>query len=159
MTDEICGETRKDGNECQRDAGWGVDGKNTGPCMDHRADHTHAKKLTEERINQICGAAQEGAFKRHCAQISGITPQTLRNWLNEGEDDVEHDRDTPFADLYFRFHRARGAGAVKNLDNARSEFVLERSYGYTKTEKREVEHSGEVDGFEVIIGGDGKTED
>jgi hypothetical protein len=93
-------------------------------------------------MSTLVGAAQEGAFKKHCAQVAGITPQTLRRWLNWGEEDVDKEIDSPCADLYVRYQRARGAGAIRRLKDANTEFVLERSYGYTKTEEHQVTGGG-----------------
>lgn len=141
--DDICGEQNADGTECKRDAGWGRgEDVNSGPCMDHVDDYHNPKKLTPETKSTLVGAAQEGAFKQHCAQVAGITEQTLRNWLNWGEADVENDVDSPCADLFLDFQRARGAGAVRRLKDVRSEFVLERSYDYTKTEERQITGDG-----------------
>jgi len=131
-----CGQPTKDGGKCQRDAGWGLE-SDIGPCRDHAEEYRVPKKLDEETKNSLVGAAQAGAFKRHCAHVAGIAPSTLRDWLNRGEDHVTNDIDSPLADLYRRFQRARAAGAVSKLRDADDEFVLERSYGYTKTERKE----------------------
>lgn len=141
-----CGEPTDNGTPCERDAGWGLDA-DIGPCRDHAQEWTVPDKLNEETKNQLIGAAQEGAFKKHCAQTAGITPQTLRNWLNRGEEHTENNLDSPLADLFLRFQQARAAGAVRRLQDARDEFVLERSYGYTKSQ--EIEHSGSGPLFEL----------
>lgn len=138
MSNDICGEETAAGEPCKRDAGWGREGVDDGPCVNHVDDFHNPDKLTEETKSTLVGAAQEGAFKEHCAQVAGITPRTLRKWLEWGEEDVENDVDSPCADLFFRYSRARGAGAVRRLKDVKSEFVLERSYGYTKTEQHEV---------------------
>lgn len=140
-TENICGEENADGSKCKREAGWGTD-RDGGPCKDHAESYHDPKKLDEETKSTLIGAAQEGAFLKHCAMVAGITPRTLRNWLEWGEADEEAGVDSPCADLFFRFQRARGAGAVRRLKDVDSAFVLERSYEYTKTEKREHEHSG-----------------
>lgn len=145
MTNNTCGEQNANGKPCQREAGWGTN-RDDGPCKDHAESYHNPDKLTEETKSTLIGAAQEGAFKKHCAQVAGLAPRTLRRWLEWGEDDEEADIDSPCADLFVRFQRARGAGAVRRLKDADSEFILERSYGYTKEEKRELEHSGPNDG-------------
>lgn len=139
---DICGEETANGGKCTRDAGWGISGRDTGPCRDHEGDFHNPKKLDEETKNTLIGAAQEGAFKEHCAQIAGLAPRTLRRWLEWGEEDVDAEIDSPCADLYVRWQRARGAGAVRRLKDVDSKFVLERSYGYTKTETHEVTGEG-----------------
>lgn len=143
MTDDnICGGEKENGEPCRRDPGWGLKGVTEGPCRDHIGNFHNPKKLTPDVKSTLIGAAQEGAFKQHCAQLAGISEQTLRNWINWGEEDIEKGIDSPCAGLYSEFMRARGAGAVNRLKDADTEFVLERSYGYTKSEKHELEHSG-----------------
>lgn len=136
--DSICGEEKENGEPCRRDPGWGREGITEGPCRDHIGDFHNPKKLTPDVKSTLIGAAQEGAFKVHCAQLAGISEQTLRNWLNWGEEDVEKDIDSPCASLYSEYMRARGAGAVRRLKDADTEFVLERSYGYTKSEEHQL---------------------
>ena len=140
-TNDICGEPTSSGGRCTRDAGWGTS-RDSGPCSDHQDDFHNPAKLNAETKSTLIGAAQEGAHKEHCAQIAGITEQTLRNWLNWGQEDAENDIDSPCAELFLDFQRARGAGAVRRLKDVDSKFVLERSYGYTKTETHEVTGEG-----------------
>jgi len=155
--DNTCGEPCEDGTKCQRDAGWGTD-SGIGPCRDHATEWAVPEKLDEETKHSLIGAAQAGAFKKHCALVAGITPQTLHNWLTDGEGHLENDIDSPLADLYLRFQRARAAGAVSKLRDADDEFVLERSYGYTKTERKEHLLDDDADlseqlaeGFEYVL--------
>ena len=142
MNSDICGEETDAGEPCKRKAGWGRDGVSEGPCKNHMDEYHNPNKLTPERKSTLVGAAQEGAFKEHCALIARISEQTLRNWLNWGEEDVQKGIDSPCADLFLDFQRARGAGAVRCLKDANSEFILERSYGYNKTETHEVSGPG-----------------
>lgn len=149
---DICGEPTASGGSCIRDAGWGTP-RDDGPCVDHAESYHDPKKLNAETKSTLIGAAQEGAFKEHAAQLAGLSEQTLRNWLNWGEADSESGIDSPCAALFLDWQRARGAGAVRRLKDVDSKFVLERSYGYTNKEMREIEHSGELDtGVSDVIG-------
>lgn len=149
MTENTCGYEKDDGEPCKRPAGWGTDAS-IGHCRDHAEEFRTPRKLDEETKQSLIGAAQTGAFKRHCAEVAGITPQTLRNWLRQGEEHANNGLETPLAEFYFRFQRARGAGAVSKLREVNPEFVLERSYGYTKS--HEVELTGEGGGpIEISI--------
>lgn len=144
MTNEnICGYEKDDGEPCQRPGGWGTDAS-IGHCRDHAEEYTTPRKLDEETRQALIGAAQTGAFKRHCADVAGIARSTLWEWLNQGEEHAANGMNTPLADFYRTFQRARGAGAVSRLREVDPEFILERSYGYTKSQ--EVELTGEGGG-------------
>lgn len=138
MTDAVCGYVKESDDEpCQRPAGWGTP-SDIGHCKDHAEEYTVPRKMDEQTKQSLVGAARRGAFKKHCARVAGITPQTLRNWLNQGEEHIANCMETPLSEFYLRFERARAAGAVERLEDVDPEFVLERSYGYTKTETHEL---------------------
>ncbi|GAB3669532.1 hypothetical protein [Halopiger thermotolerans] len=143
--DDRCGSTDTDsGQPCQRPAGWGTD-RDSGPCVDHVDDDRALRKFDQGRREKLIGAAETGAFKEHCAQYAGITEQTLRNWLNWGEEDLEDGKETDLAEFYLDWQRARGRGVVERLENVDDDWVLERGFGYSKTEKREVDMDADVD--------------
>lgn len=139
MTDDTCGSTDTgSGEPCQRDAGWGTD-RDHGHCIDHEDDERVLRKFDDGTREKILGAAEVGAFKEHCAQYAGVTEQTLRNWLNWGEEDLENEKDTELAEFYLDWQRARGRGVVSRLENVDDDWLLERGFGYTKKETREVD--------------------
>jgi len=150
MTDELCGEPTADGTPCKRPSGFGTD-RDSGPCYDHTQDRPVLRKFTPQRRERIVGAASTGAFKKHIAQLAEIDPDTLERWLNMGEADSKNGLETDLAEFYTDWQRARGAGAIRKLQNVDDEFVLERGYGYTKTETREL--TGE-DGGAVEVSSD-----
>ena len=145
MTDDICGEPTADGTPCQRPEGFGTE-REGGPCMDHEQERPVLRKFTPERRERIVGAASSGAFKKHIAQMAEIDPDTLDRWLEMGKADEQNGLDTDLAAFYTDWQRARGVGALQKIQNVDDEFVLERSYGYTKTEtrKHDVEEGGEM---------------
>jgi len=145
MTDDICGEATAEGTPCQRPSGFGTD-REDGPCYDHTQQRPVLRKFTPARRERIIGAASSGAFKKHIAQLAEIDPDTLERWLTMGQEDEQNGLDTDLAEFYTDWQRARGAGALQKLQNADDEFILERSYGYTKTEtrKHDVEEGGEM---------------
>lgn len=131
---DTCNATKNDGEPCEYTAKYS-DGK-CGIHSDHN-DRTPAggrPSLLEEYEDDILDGAREGMTLAGCARLAGVTEQTLHNWLNEHE-------------VFFEsLNRARAKGELDRLENANdpgARFVLERSYGYTKSQ--EVEHSGEVD--------------
>jgi hypothetical protein len=72
-----------------------------------------------------------------CARLAGVTRETLWNWREE------------YPEFASEFRQARAEGELDHLENVSdhgSQFILERSYGYTKTEKREIEAEHDVDG-------------
>lgn len=144
MSEEVCGSTdTSSGEPCERPAGWGTD-RDQGPCYDHEKSHTVPKKLTPKVKNRILGALRDGAAWRHAAMVAGIQAETLKRWRKEGEKHVEGGIESELAELYRDVQRARGAGALKRIQGASDEFVLERSYGYTKTEEQNVNVQGEL---------------
>jgi len=123
MTNTVCGEPRSDGDPCQ----WDVDAK--GPCPFHNdgdsPDNGRPSKL-EDTKDDILDAAREGLTLEGCARVAGIGVSTLREWRKEYED------------FSAALRRARAEAERELIQDVDPEFVLERSYGYMKTEKREI---------------------
>lgn len=103
-----------------------------------------ASKFTEDRREEILEAAEYGATKKGCARAAGVTYRTLQNWLDRGQDAADEESD--YFQFFQDFERARAEGELRLLrsDRTSPEFILERSYGYTK--KEEIEHTGEDGG-------------
>jgi len=134
--DDICGHPTANDGSCQRAAGWGTE-RDSSPCRDHVQDRPVLREFSEETRQRILGAAESGAFKKHIAQVAEISTDTLNRWLDMGERDAENGFETDLAGFYRSWQRARGAGALQTLKECDEEFVAERAYGYTKTERRE----------------------
>lgn len=129
MSDQ-CGSTdTTSGEPCQFSPGES--------CPHHDESENLPDKFTTQRTKRLIEAARMGALKKDIANYGGITHKTLNNWLREGEERGEGE----LFEFYQDFTRARGEGAMNKLKEAGAEFVLERSYGYTKSQ--EIEHSGE----------------
>jgi hypothetical protein len=123
MTNTVCGEPRSDGDPCQ----WDVDAK--GPCPFHgdgdSPDNGRPTKL-EDTKEDILDAAREGLTLEGIARVAGIGVSTLREWRTENDD------------FSAALRRARAEAERELIQDVDPEFVLERSYGYMKTEKREI---------------------
>lgn len=144
MTDEICGAECSDGTPCQNPVGsCGVPSHS-----DPDAENPQGRPLKLNDYEQdILTGARQGMTLKGCARLAGVPERTLHRWVNNYEG--------------FRqsLKRARAQDELKHLqsvNNAGSRFILERSFGYVKTEKREVdanhEHVGEDGGpVEVVI--------
>ncbi|MHB9285957.1 hypothetical protein ACKVMT_02825 [Halobacteriales archaeon Cl-PHB] len=144
MSESICGESTQDGEPCQRQAGWGLDAE-IGPCKEHTTDYRVPEKLTPTVTDRLVEAAGGGAKLKHCAWFAGIARSTLWDWLSRGESHREEDIDSALADLHRTFQRARAADAVERLRDANDEFVLERSFGYTKQQEVAVDSDHDMD--------------
>jgi len=128
-----------DGEPCELPAS-----RDDGRCHHHtdiesqRANGGRPSKLAQYEDDILTGARQ-GMTLEGCARLAGVPEQTLYRWINDHDDFRES------------LNRARAQGELKHLqsvNDAGSRFILERSFGYTKTEKRELEHSG--DGIEIV---------
>jgi hypothetical protein len=137
MTDDTCDAVKNDGDPCEYAAKY-----DDGKCGIHtdknpRQDPGGRPSLLEEYEDDIMVGARQGMTLEGCARLAGVAEKTLHSWINNNEE--------------FRksLKRARAQGELKRLQTVNesgSRFILERSFGYTKTEKRELEHSGEVAG-------------
>ena len=134
---ETCNATKNDGDPCEYAAKY-EDGK-CGIHTDHnpRQDPGGRPSLLDEYEDDIMVGARQGMTLEGCARLAGVDESTLHRWINDNED--------------FRksLKRARAQGELKRIQTVNesgSRFILERSFGYVKTEKRELEHSGEVSG-------------
>lgn len=146
MPDDTCGHPTNDGGECSNPAG------ENGRCWqpthnpDSDADDPGRPSKFQDRKDDVLEVAKQGATMEGCARAAGIHHSTLYDWLEKNEEFSEE------------FRRARAEGEQQLLEGAWEDdpkWVLERSYGYVKTERREVEH-GTGDGPLMVIreGGD-----
>jgi len=135
MTDDICGAECADGTECQHPPNCPVPSHSD---PDAENPQGRPSKLDEYEGDILTGARQ-GMTLEGCARLAGVAEKTLHSWINE------HD------DFRKSLKRARAQGELQHLQSVNdsgSRFILERSFGYVKTEKRELEHSG--DGIEIV---------
>ena len=148
MTDDVCGHPTEggDGPPCQNPAG------ENGRCYipAHNGDDADPpggrnRALDESDHDDILDAARMGASKAGCARAAGVGEATLQRYLDA------HDA---FRSAFTRA-RARGEQRLlegplfespegeRDMDGQHARFLLSTSFGYQKTEKREVEHSGD----------------
>lgn len=132
MTDEdLCGHPTSDDEPCQNPATEGSH------CWieTHGGDvsgHGRPSKLAEYE-DDILQAAREGLTYEGIARVAGVGVRTLHDWRDE------HD------DFSQSLERARSKAERDLIQGVDPEFVLERSYGYVKTEKREIDMDADVD--------------
>jgi len=73
--------------------------------------------------------ARQGMTLEGCARLAGVDESTLHRWINK------------YDEFRKSLNRARAHGELQHLQSVNdrgSQFILERSFGYVKTEKREV---------------------
>ena len=150
MTNDACGYETAEGTPCQHPT---TDDGDADRCWidDHNEADTESgdpgrPSLLEEYEDDIMVGARQGMTLEGCARLAGIDESTLHRWIDK------------YDEFRKSLKRARAQGELKRLqsvNDAGSRFILERSFGYVKTEKREVtgEDGGPVE-TEVVIGGD-----
>jgi len=147
MSNDTCDAIKNNGEPCTYDAKY-EDGK-CGIHTDHnpRQDPGGRPSLLEEYEDDILTGARQGMTLEGCARLAGVAEKTLHSWINKNEE--------------FRksLKRARAHGELQHLQSVNdsgSRFILERSFGYTKTEKRELSTAEDEDGFgtNIIVSGD-----
>lgn len=123
-----CKNPATEGDHCWIDAhGGDVDG------------HGRPSKL-DDVWDDVMAAASEGLTLEGIARVAGVGVSTLRDWRSENDD------------FSAALKRARAKGERRLIKDADAEFILERSYGYTK--EQEVEVTG--DGFDLTMTSDDK---
>ena len=136
--DNICGEEQNDGTICQYKPKY-----DDGKCGIHTDEKDTVGRPSEvaEYEDDILVGARQGMSMQGLARLAGVDESNLYRYLEKNPS--------------FRksLKRARAQGELKHIQNANdsgARFLLERSFDYVKTEKREVdashEHTGEGGG-------------
>lgn len=152
MSDDICGHPTQggDGPPCQNPA------TDEGHCwLDAHGGDTEVGRdftLSPADHDDILNAARGGMSKSGCARAAGVAKSQLDRYLDA------HD------EFRAAFTRARHEGErklvrgplwneedeLREMDGQHARFLLSTSFDYVKTEKKELEHSGEGGGGIVI---------
>src|SRR5690554_3405209 len=56
-------------------------------------------KLTPERVERLLDALRQGNYYEPACAVAGISYRTFRDWMIQGEQDIEAGRQTRFAQL------------------------------------------------------------
>jgi hypothetical protein len=133
-----CGATKNDGERCTYSPSY-PDGR-CGIHSEHNDTDTGRPSEVAKHEDEILEGARQGMTKQGLARLAGVDESTLYRYLDK------HDQ--------FRksLKRARAQGELRHLervDERGSQFILERSFGYTKSQ--EIEHSGDVDTGETEV--------
>jgi len=147
---KTCNATKNDGDPCEYAASY-----DDGKCGIHTDEKDNIGRPSEvdKHTDDILIGARQGMTMQGLARLAGVDESNLYRYL---------DRNPEFRKS---LKRARAQGELKHLQSVNdrgSQFLLERSFGYVKTEKRELEHAGDGGGAlevalrrEVVDGDDG----
>jgi len=113
-------------------------------------------KFTPERIDSICQSVKLGLSRKDTAKRAGIDISTLMAWLAKGKRGVE-----PFVAFVERVKKAEGDGIAFHIANITSHakngnwqcsaWLLERCWGYTRTDAGKEEFEEVIDVEEVDV--------
>ena len=146
---EQCNEIKNDGDRCEYPAKY-----DDGKCGIHTDETKRGPGRPSEiakHEDDILTGARQGMTLEGCARLAGVDESTLYRYLDRNDE--------------FRksLKRARAHGELSHLQSVNdrgSQFILERSFGYVKTEKREIkgDEGGPLEVAlrrEVVESGDG----
>ena len=103
--DELCGAETSKGGTCQNPAD---------SCPWHNTDNPpengRPSKLTHSVQEAIASDIERGRSMRSAARKQDLTPQTIMNWMQRGEGDLEENKANEYTDFFQRITRAKGYG-------------------------------------------------
>lgn len=77
-----------------------------------------SEKFTSRRRSAILRKMREGHYAKTAAQTSGITEQTLYNWLKKGEDPENYPEHAAFLEAYRKAEATAEDNAIKAIQDA-----------------------------------------
>lgn len=153
MTDNTCGfEDTTSGDPCQHPAGdngrchiptHNVEGDG-GEDVENNAGRP---SILDDVKPDILEAARVGASKAGCARAAGIDKTTLYDWLDEESPRYDEEFEREFRQARWQGER-RMLENPDDVDSRHAQFILERSFKYTK--EQTIEHEGDGLGDVVV---------
>lgn len=156
MGDDTCGHPTANGTPCELPAS-----ASDGRCHHHTEADERANGGREWAINEsdhedILSAARDGFSKAGCARAAGVGEASLQRYLDAHEDfrsafmRARHEGERtlikgPLVD------RPDAPGDGPDINGQHARFLLSTSFDYVKTEKRELENTGDDPLGEVVI--------
>lgn len=111
MSDDKCGHPTDggDGGPCQNPA------TDDGSCwLDAHGGSSNKSgrptKLSHAKQEAIAADIEQGRSMRSAARKQDLTPQTVMNWMQRGEADLEEDKENEYTQFFERITRAKGYG-------------------------------------------------
>jgi hypothetical protein len=149
MTDDLCGAETGAGGECQNPATEGDS------CwIESHGGHAQTgaggrpSTFTDDLARMAIAAAEKGKSERGIEREVGVGRDTIfseNGWIEQGHTFTDADGTTRKFSVAIERARARGEdewireGRGDDGDSSFAKFMLSTSYGYIKTEKREVD--------------------
>ena len=103
--EELCGAETSKGGTCQNPVE---------SCPWHNTDNPpkngRPSKLTHSVQEAIASDIERGRSMRSAARKQDLTPQTIMNWMQRGEADLEEHKANEYTDFFQRITRAKGYG-------------------------------------------------
>ena len=111
MSDE-CGHIKNDGESCTFNAKYedGKCGHHTECDTGNDRDSGRPSKLSYERQEQRAADIEQGRSMTSAARKSGVTPQTVINWMDKGKAAKENNEENEYSEFLERITRAKGEG-------------------------------------------------
>jgi hypothetical protein len=77
-----------------------------------------SERFTSRRKSAILRKMREGHYAKTAAETSGITEQTLYNWLKKGGDPTQYPEHATFLEAYRRAEATAEGTAIKAIQDA-----------------------------------------
>lgn len=158
MGDGVCGHPTADGTPCQHPTTDDGDADRCWVSAHNEAETESGDpgrdwSIDESDHEDILDAAELGASKAGCARAAGVQRTQLNRYL-DAHDEFRAD-----------FARARARGerrllegplfneedAPREMDGQHARFILSTSFDYSKTERRELENTGDEPLGNVVV--------
>jgi hypothetical protein len=117
-----------------------------------------SKKFTARRKSAILRKMREGHYAKIAAQTSGISEQTLYDWLKKGEDPDRHPEHASFVEAFRKAEATAEDNAIKAImaafphDWRAAMTYLERRHpGRWAKRQEDVDDASEVAPVETIV--------
>jgi len=109
-TSEQCGHETAEGEPCSLPGSY-PDGR----CHHHtQAEDTgnngRPTKLSYEKQEKIASDIEQGRSMASAARKQNLSTQTIHNWMQRGESDLEEGKENQYTDFFERITRAKGYG-------------------------------------------------
>ena len=102
---EKCGAETTQGHPCENN-------KESCPWhnTDNPPDNGRPTKLSHAKQEAIAADIEQGRSMRSAARKQDLTPQTVMNWMQRGEADLEEGKENEYTQFFERITRAKGYG-------------------------------------------------